>query len=65
MATIREQFVKACIDAMSMPREAPEIQRGQAKMAERLANSWIANESIEFKLFKLGHAAGRAEQQGG
>jgi hypothetical protein len=59
--TIREDFIQACIEALSSPGESVEIQQSQAAMAEKLARGWIETNSIEFKLYKQGHSDGRLE----
>jgi hypothetical protein len=56
--TIREDFIKSCLEAMATPNESAEIQKSQATAAEKWARVWIEHNSMEFKLFKLGFAAG-------
>jgi len=54
MASIREQFVEACIEAFALPGESAEIQSAQRKMALNLAHTWIECDGIEYRLFKAG-----------
>jgi hypothetical protein len=54
--TIREDFMQACIAAMASPasEDSVEVRQSLHAMAEKLARGWIEQNSIEFKLYKLG-----------
>jgi hypothetical protein len=60
MKTIREQFVDTCVEAMAHPVDPDsEVQKSQEALTRKLANRWIDGETLEFRLFKAGHAKGR------
>lgn len=62
MATIREQFIEAVKQTLAWPANPdPEVQKSMDSMALRMATNWIEGETMEFRLFKKGHFAGRAE----
>lgn len=62
--TIREQFVKAVERALEVPHASEEIQASQRALAKEMAANWIEFNCIQFRLFKLGHEAGREANNG-